>query len=159
VRYTNLFNTIYTKNVTEKWVLLIYLNNHFLLILIKTMYQKLQPCHQLGYGSVTKFSSVHTVNEQTCDVICRQNSCFGQGAHIQDSAHTWPTYHIQYILIAFFNSNEQMQTCYLILFSQIVLQLIQQSDTHQNTNKNLEICIGKHITHRTNLNMQFVIVF
>jgi hypothetical protein len=30
---------------------------------------------------------------------------------------------------------------FFILFSQIVLQLIQQNDTHQNANKNLEMCI------------------
>jgi hypothetical protein len=44
-----------------------------------------------------------------------------------------------------------MQTCYLISFSQIILQLNQQTDTYQNAYKNMEMCIYKHITHTIHL--------
>lgn len=47
--------------------------------------------------------------------------------------------------------NTFKQSCYLI-FSAIALQLILQSNTHQNAMQKPGDCIYKHIIHRTNLN-------
>lgn len=54
--------------------------------------------------------------------------------------------------------NAFKQICYLILFLQIVIQLIWETIVHQDTNKDLEMCIYEYITHVTNLNKQFLLV-
>jgi hypothetical protein len=59
----------------------------------------LQLCYWLECGNVNKFS-LHTLNEETGDMISWQNYNFLEWGvvHIMDSVHTW----CMYLVITFF---------------------------------------------------------